>query len=108
MDLGVDFTEGRKLEKNPRNRGETNYNNSTHMSINAELYLANLGDHSSRYNPIRAGLTLELSSESQCAYQIFHPCIPKQTAGGRGVRGGEGPVLCIRVNMHTLDINSFL
>ena len=47
MDLGVDFTEGRKLEKNPRNRGETNYNNSTHMSINAELYLANLGDHSS-------------------------------------------------------------
>ena len=35
LDLGVDFTEGGKpenLEKNPRSTGETNYNNSTHMS----------------------------------------------------------------------------
>ena len=35
LGLGVDFTEGGKPEnpeKNPRSMGETNYNNSTHMS----------------------------------------------------------------------------
>ena len=32
LGLGVDFTEGGKPEKNPRSTGETNYNNSTHMS----------------------------------------------------------------------------
>ena len=35
LGLGVDFTEGGKLEnseKNPRSTGETNYDNSTHMS----------------------------------------------------------------------------
>ena len=36
--LGVDFMERGKPEKNPRITGETNYNNSTHMSSKFFFY----------------------------------------------------------------------
>ena len=63
-------------EKNPRSTGETNYNNSTHMSSDPSsgntdpgLYQ---GGHPSSYNPNRPGLTSEISDELT-AYTIRAP-----------------------------------
>ena len=47
LDLGVHFTEAGIPEKNTRNTGETNYNNSTHISSKFEnnQHRANPGGH---------------------------------------------------------------
>ena len=52
LGLGVDFTEGGKPEnpeKNPRSTGETNYNNSTHMS---SKFFENQHEAIPRWSPI--------------------------------------------------------
>ena len=103
IDLGVDFPKGGKpedpeknrgtrrktgesggkpgnLEKNPPSTGESNYNNSTHMS--SKFWESTEGDQPkwlvgwligwligrpTSYNPVRPGLTSELRGERQCA-----------------------------------------
>ena len=62
MQLGVDFREGGKPEKNPRSMGEINCDNSIHMCPKFEIQLGGctqMFTHPAT-DPVRPGLTWSL------------------------------------------------